>query len=461
MKERIKRIHFIGIGGSGMCGIAEIVHNMGFQVSGSDKVLSGRIRYLRKLGISVSIGHRARNAEEKHVVVYSAAVQKTNVELRRAVELNIPILRRAEMLGELLRMKYSIGISGTHGKTTTTSMTGAVLTCAKLDPTIIVGGIVRQLGTGAVHGKGHYLIAEADEFDRSFLQMNPTIGVITTLEADHLDCYGNVEEIKEAFVTFANNVPFYGMVIVCLDDPSIQSIINRFNKSVVTYGFSSQADYRILNRKAHYLSSEFSVGYKGEKIGKINLSLPGIHNVNNALAAVAVGRELQIPFHKIKKALENFKGVRRRFELKACIKGITLIDDYAHHPTEIAASLEGAREATKGRIIAVFQPHLYSRTRDFCKEFGRSFLNCDLLIITDIFAAREKPLPGITGEIIANAATESGHRNVHYIPKPSAILSFLKGNLKAGDMLITIGAGDVWKTCGIIENFLKSGRARL
>ncbi len=445
MKERIRRIHFVGIGGSGMSGLAEIVHNMGFEVSGSDRQLSGSTRLLRRLGIKVFLGHRAQHAEGKQVVVYSSAVPGDNVELMRAAELKIPIIRRAAMLGELLRMKYSIGVSGTHGKTTTTSMIGAVLSYAGYEPTIIVGGVVRQLGTGALLGRGRYLVAEADEFDRSFLEMHPTIAVITTLEADHLDCYGNMAEIKDAFVRFANHIPFYGLAVVCLDDAGVQSIIPRLEKNVTTYGFSAQADIQVISRIPRVFGSEFTVAHKGKLLGGITIQLPGRHNVNNALAAVAVGLEIGVPFTKIQKTLALFRGVRRRFEVKGKINGITFVDDYAHHPTEISAGLEGAREATSNRIIAVFQPHLYSRTRDFYHEFGRSFFNSDMLIVTDIFAAREKPLPGVSGEMVAKAALDSGHRQVHYIHRAKSVVQFLAGELKSGDMVITIGAGDIWK----------------
>jgi UDP-N-acetylmuramate--alanine ligase len=339
-------------------------------------------------------------------------------------------------------------------------MIGTILSRARLDPTLIVGGIVKHLDTGAVLGKGKYLVAEADEFDRSFLSMDPTVAVITTLEADHLDCYSSVDEIKEAFINFANRVPFFGMVVVCLDETSIQEIIPSLEKSVITYGFSSQADYKILKRSSFVFGSEFSVGYQNKKLGTIRLNLPGRHNVNNGLAAVAVGLELGIPFNTIKRGLESFKGVRRRFEIKGRVRGITLVDEFAHHPTEIRASLEGAREATKGRIVVIFQPHLYSRTRDFHLEFGRSFFDCDLLIIMDIYPAREKPIPGVTGEMIARAAEASGHRHVEYIPKAADVEKFLFRTLKTGDMMITVGAGDVWKISERVQKRLKSSRGK-
>jgi UDP-N-acetylmuramate--alanine ligase len=349
------------------------------------------------------------------------------------------------MLAELMRMKYGIGLAGTHGKTTTTSMVGLVLTEGKLDPTIIVGGKLSSLGgTNARLGNGEYIVVEADEFDRTFLKLTPTIAAITTLEREHLDTYKDLDDIKAAFIEFANKVPFYGFNVICLDEPALQDIIPSINKKIYTYGTTSQADIRAVDIKHDGYSSEFTVKYMGEDIGKVKLNVPGLHNVKNSLVALTIGRELGVDLNVIKKALESFSGVYRRFETK--YNGdVLVIDDYAHHPTETNATLSGARSGWDRRLIAVFQPHLYTRTRDFYAEFGRSFLNSDIFICTDVYPARETPIEGVTGELIAEAAKKFGHKNVVYAPDKTKIPELLMNLKQKGDIVITMGAGDIWK----------------
>jgi UDP-N-acetylmuramate--alanine ligase len=445
MFGKIKHIYFVGIGGAGMCGIAEILLNLDFKVSGSDKQLTDTTEYLAKLGAKIYEGHFAENLHDIDAIVYSSAVPMTNPEIVKAKQLKVPIIRRAEMLGELMRMKYGISIAGTHGKTTTTSMTGTILTEGGLDPTIIVGGKLQKLKTNARLGKSQYLVAEADEFDRSFLTLTSSIAVITTLEADHLDCYKDLDDIKKAFVEFANKVPFFGCVVACIDEPSVQDIIPRLARRVVTYGVSKQAILRADDIHYDQGLTTFTVIYNEQKLGQITIHVPGLHNVKNALASCAISLELEMKFEDIKKGLEFYSGVGRRFEIKGKKQDITLVDDYAHHPTEIIATLQGAKSGFSNRIIAVFQPHLYSRTRDFYKEFGKAFFESDILILTDVYPAREQPIEGISGELIANAAREYGHRHVEYVADKTLVPNKLKEITKPGDMVITMGAGDINK----------------
>jgi UDP-N-acetylmuramate--alanine ligase len=452
MNLRIKHIHFVGIGGCGMSGMAEILRAGGYKVTGSDLAATPVTRRLAKIGARVFKGHSKHHITGADVVVYSSAVPQANPEIVAARAQGVPVIRRAEMLGELMRMKYAVGVAGTHGKTTTTSMIGAVLEAGGLDPTVIVGGIVRHADSGAVVGRGRYLVAEADEFDRSFLKMPSTIAVITTLEADHLDCYRDLDEIKAAFVTFANQVPFYGSVVLCLDEKTIRDVIPALTRNVITYGFSARADTRAADRRFTDQGTSFRVEYRKRALGRVTLRVPGDHNVKNAMAAMAVGMELGIPFGRIAAALGRFKGVRRRFEIKGEKQGVMVVDDYAHHPTEILASLRGAKKTYKRNIIAVFQPHLYSRTRDFYKEFGSSFFDADTLVVTDVYPAREKPVKGVTGRLIAGAAVEFGHKNVKYIKDKERVVPHVRKTVKRGDMVITLGAGDVWK---IGEKLLK------
>ena len=454
MFSSIKKLHFVGIGGIGMSGIAEILMDQGFTVTGSDRAASENTERLGTLGARIAIGHAAVNVgPDVDVLVYSSAVQPGNPELLEAQRRGIPVIRRAEMLAEVMRLKYGIGIAGTHGKTTTTTMTGLALMEGGIDPTVIVGGRVNLLAkSNARLGKGDFIVVEADEYDRSFLSLTPTIAVLTSLETDHLDCYRDLEDIKAAFVQFANKVPFYGFVVLCLDEPSLQDIMPKVRKKIVTYGFNGQADLQALDILHKENTTKFSVLRKGIDLGQILLHVPGRHNVLNALAATAVGLEMQIPFATIKAGIEKFTGVFRRWEVKAETHGITVIDDYAHHPTEIKATLQGARGGWRRRIVCVFQPHLYSRTRDFYEEFGRAFFDADVLVLTDVYPAREDPIQGVTGELIANAAKDFGHKQVHYVPDKTALPAFLASIVKKGDMVITMGAGDIWK---FGEEFIK------
>ena len=427
-----------------MSGIAEVLLNLDFTVTGSDKQLSPVTARLEELGAVVYEGHEGRHVFGSDVVVISSAVESDNIEVKAALDQKIPVIRRAEMLGELMRMKQGIAVAGTHGKTTTTSMIGLILQEGGFDPTLIVGGKVRSLKSNARLGEGSYLVAEADEFDRSFLQLTPTLAVITNIETEHLDCYRNLDEIKNAFMTFANKVPFYGAVILCVDEISLQKMIPQLQRRIITYGITPQADIRGVDPSYNQNHTEFTAQKNGQVLGKIRLQLPGIHNMKNALAAVAVGLEMDMSFRTIRKALEEFTGVHRRFEIKAKIKGVLVVDDYAHHPTEIQASLSAARGGWDRRIVAVFQPHLFSRTRDFYKDFGKSFFDAELLIVTDIYPAREDPIPGITGQLIADAARSFGHRQVVYIPEKERVVDFLEKNMQENDLIITMGAGDIW-----------------
>ena len=438
-----------------MSGIAEILLDQGFNVSGSDRALSDVTERLQNLGAVIFEGHRASNiTNDVDTVVYSSAVQPENEEVVEAQRRKIPVVRRAEMLAEVMRLKYGIGIAGTHGKTTTTSMTSLVLMEGGLDPTVIVGGKLSGLGgTNARLGRGEFIVVEADEFDRSFLSISPTIAVLTTLETDHLDCYRDLEDIKSAFVQFANKVPFYGFVVLCLDEPALLDIMpNLSKKKIITYGLNPQADVQAVDILHKNNTSTYTLIRADKELGTITLQVPGKHNVQNSLGAIAVGLELGVPFEKIKAGIEKFTGVYRRWEKKGELNGISVYDDYAHHPTECRATLSGVKAGWRRRVVCVFQPHLYSRTRDFYEDFGKSFLLSDVLVVTDIYPAREEPIQGITGELIVNAAKQFGHKDAHYIPDKKKIPSFLKTVVKDGDIVITMGAGDIWKYG---EEFLK------
>jgi len=452
----------VGVGGIGMSGIAEILLDQGFEVSGSDRQLSEITERLEKLGASIFRGHAAKNLDEADVVVYSSAVHLDNPELVAAAEKKIPVIRRAEMLAELMRMKYGIAIAGTHGKTTTTSMTSLVLMEGNLDPTVVVGGKLSSFGgTNARLGHGDYIVVEADEFDRSFLQLTPVIAAITTLEREHLDIYTDLEDIKRAFVEFANKVPFYGFVILCLDESSIQEIVPLIRKKVVTYGINAQSDLRAVNISFEANKSKFNLLRLGKDLGEINLNVPGLHNIKNSIAAIGIGLELGIEFSKVKKAIESFTGVFRRIEMKAEIDGIMVVDDYAHHPTEVQATLSALKSGwPQKRVVAVFQPHLYSRTRDFHDEFGRSFLNADVLVVTEVYPAREEPIQGITGELIVSDARSFGHKEAFYVPDKKQLPEFLLGIRKPGDIIVTLGAGDISKYGEEFIDRLKSSGAK-
>ncbi|MCZ7558069.1 MAG: UDP-N-acetylmuramate--L-alanine ligase [Bacteroidia bacterium] len=452
----INHIYFVGIGGIGMSGIAEILLNQGFRVSGSDLTITEVTRHLAEVGATVYEGHNPENLHDVDVLVYSSAVSQDNPEVIAAIERKIPVIRRAEMLAEVMRLHHGIAVAGTHGKTTTTSMLGMVLIEGQKDPTVIVGGKLHAFGgTNARLGSGEFMVVEADEYDRSFLKLNPSIAILTTLEEEHLDIYGSLEDLKTAFIEFANKVPFYGFVALCLDEPTLQEILPEIQRKVVTYGFSSQADVQAVDLVQKEQRSSFTVVARGHELGMITLGVPGEHNVQNALAAVAVSLELGIPFEQIKRALDAFAGAFRRFELKADVGGVLVVDDYAHHPTEVKVTLKGIKAGWRRRVICVFQPHTYTRTRDFYKDFGRSFMNADLLIVTDVYAARERAIQGITGEIIAEAAKNFGHRNVQYIADKTQLAEVLEAVVKEGDIVITMGAGDIYMHCSRFIEKLK------
>jgi UDP-N-acetylmuramate--alanine ligase len=449
----LKRIHFVGIGGAGMSGIAEILKEIdpSLEVSGCDLAASETTRHLDSKGVRVLMGHSTAHLEGVDLVVISSAVAEENAEVREAHRAGIPVVRRAEMLGELMRLRYGIAVAGTHGKTTTTSLVGTVLTEAGLDPTVIVGGRLRLLGTGARLGKSDYLVAEADEYDRSFLRLTPVIAVVTNIDRDHLDTYGTLEAIEEAFVEFSNRVPFFGRLIVCLDDPNIQKILPRVSdRRIITYGFSPQADLSAVDFEPHAGGSRFGVRLRGDRLlgridlGRIELPIPGRHNVLNALAAVGVGLSLRADFGTIARALGGFTGVHRRFEVLGSWRGAAVVDDYAHHPTEVEATLQAARQTFPGgQVFAVFQPHLFSRTQDQAEGFGRALLGADMAVVTDVYPSREQPIPGVTGELVVNAAMRSGHRNVCYSPAWKDAAALLRDQVGPGDVVVTLGAGDV------------------
>jgi UDP-N-acetylmuramate--alanine ligase len=443
---KLRRIHFVGAGGVGMSGLAEILLlSTPLEISGCDRESGENTERLAALGAKIALGHDPAHLANVDVLVISSAVDESNPEVSAARERGIPVIRRAQMLGQIMRLKQGIAVAGTHGKTTTTSLTGMVLTEAGLDPTIVVGGRVRILGTNARLGRGDFLVAEADEYDRSFLELTPDVAVITNVEADHLDCYRDLDEIVDAFVQFANRVPFYGAVVACLDDLGVGAVLPRVEKRVVTYGESPQAHIRARDVRLEASGTRFEAWDSEQgRLGEVSLPLPGRHNVANALAAIAVGRELLIPFETIARALAGFTGVVRRFERKGERGGVLVVDDYAHHPTEISATLAAARQVYPDRrLVALFQPHLFSRTRDFAVEFGRALLGADVAVVTDVYPSREKPLPGVTGQLVVSAAREAGHRNLMYLSEKKSVVDRLERLLRPGDLLLTMGAGDV------------------
>ena len=444
MFKRYQQMHFVGIGGAGMSGIAEILLNLGYSVTGSDLKRNDAVERLEQLGAKVFIGHDASNVDDSHVVVYSSAVSRENVEVRVARERQIPVIPRAEMLAELMRLKYGIAVAGTHGKTTTTSLIGAVLSEGRHDPTIIVGGRVTSLGGNARLGQGEILVAEADESDGSFLKLAPTIAVVTTVDAEHLDYYGSLDAIQDAFVAFVNKVPFYGAAVLCLDQPNIQRLIPRIDKRIITYGLESGADF--VARRLHLsgLSSRFEVFQRGTSLGECTLQVPGRHNVLNALAAIAVAHDLEIPFLTVQKALAGFAGVQRRFQVRGQAASITVVDDYGHHPVEIRATLAAAKAGFDRRVVVIFQPHRYTRTLHLREEFITAFNQADVLVVMDIYPAGEAPIPGVTAADLADAIRAHGHRDVTYLGHDRArILDHVIDISRPGDLVFTLGAGDV------------------
>jgi UDP-N-acetylmuramate--alanine ligase len=436
-------VHFVGIGGIGMSGIAEVLVNLGYRVSGSDLKESDITRRLEKLGADVRLGHRAENLVHADVVVISSAVKRDNPEVVAARQRKIPVIPRAEMLAELMRLKYAVAMAGSHGKTTTTSMVATVLAAAGLDPTSVVGGKVNVLGSNAKLGKSELMVVEADESDGSFLHLHPSIAVVTNIDPEHLDHYGTLEALKQAFVAFCNRVPFYGLNVLCVDHPNVQALLPFLEKRYVTYGSSHLADYRLEDVHLDGYSTRFRAWRRSEDLGEFRVRMVGAHNALNALAVIAVAEEMEIPLDTVRTALAEFGGVQRRFTVKGEARGITVVDDYGHHPTEVLATLAGARRAFGRRVVVAFQPHRYTRTRDLLNEFATAFNDADLLFVTGVYAAGEEPIPGATGESLAEAVRSHGHRDVTYVDKRADLAQALLPRLEAGDIVLTLGAGDI------------------
>ncbi len=442
--HKIEQVHFVGIGGIGMSGIAEVLLNLGFKVTGSDVRKTDITDRLEKFGARVLCGHKEENLVDSDVVVVASAIRADNPEIRKAKELFIPVIQRAEMLAELMRMKYSIAVAGSHGKTTTTSLVSTILGHAGMDPTCVIGGRLNSLGSNAKLGDGKFLVAEADESDGTFLLLYPTIAVVTNIDLEHLDFYKDLNEIKAAFTTFLNKVPFYGLDVICIDNINVQSLIPLLKRRYMTYGFSKQADLRAENVVYEGFTTKFRIIYKGYDLGEIVLNMPGSHNVVNALAACGVCVELDIPFGTVQEALQHFSGVHRRLEVKWNGE-VKLIDDYGHHPTEIKATLAAIRGIAKGRIIVMFQPHRYTRTKALMDEFVSSFNEADILIVTEIYAASEDKIEGVTGTVLAENIRSGGHKHVFFAPTKEEGAEKILEIAEKGDVVVTLGAGDIHK----------------
>jgi UDP-N-acetylmuramate--alanine ligase len=446
MYGKIEKIHFVGIDAIGMSGIAEVLLNLGYKVSGSDLRGSEITERLSGFGAEIGIGHKAENLQNVDVVVISSAVHEDNPEVVEARRLHVPVIPRAEMLAELMRMKFGIAIAGTHGKTTTTSMAASILGHAGIDPTIVIGGKLNAIGSNAQLGQGKFLVAEADESDGSFLVLSPTIAVVTNIDADHLDHYSGIEEIKDTFVEFINKVPFYGLAVLCLDDQNIRAILPRVKKRYMTYGLSAQADIRATHVRHDGFNTSFVAHYKGYRLGEVTFPMPGPHNVLNAMACIAVAMELDVPFSAIQEGFATFSGVGRRFTVKGQPRGIMVVDDYGHHPAEIKATLAAARQGwPERRIVAAFQPHRYSRTHELFDEFVTAFYDADLLVLTDVYPAGEQPIEGATAERLADEVSRHGQKDVTWIGDRELIPQHLAGIVKEGDIVITLGAGNIWQ----------------
>ena len=445
MFGRVKHVHFVGVGGAGMSGIAEVLLNLGYVVSGSDLASTETTARLARLGGRIRQGHDAGNIEGADVVVTSTAVPQTNVEVTAARRAHIPVIPRVEMLAELMRMKYSVAVGGTHGKTTTTSLISEVLSRGGLDPTVVVGGKLKTLETGAHLGTSEYMVAEADESDGSFLKLSPTVAVITTVDEEHLDHYAGIEEIKEAFVTFGNSVPFYGCSIVCIDERNIQSIVADIERRVITYGLATQADVRAVDPDIERAKPSFDVVAGDAELGRIETTMPGLHNVYNSLASVAVGLELGVPFEHIRDALGSFEGISRRFETKGEVHDVLVLDDYGHHPAEVRATLRAAARRWDRRLVVLFQPHRYSRTAKLADEFGRSFHDASILLVTGVYAASEEPIEGVSGMNVVDAARRYGHHAAEYVEDRGELRRRALEIIEPGDVVITLGAGDIYR----------------
>jgi len=446
MLEKKHRVHFVGIGGVGMSGIAEVLLNLGYFVSGSDLRESEATQRLRSLGAQISLGHREANLVAKpSVVVISTAVKFSNPEVLEARRLHIPVIPRAEMLAELMRMKYGVAVAGSHGKTTTTSMIAAVLSAAGMDPTMVIGGRLRSLGSNAKLGQGDILVAEADESDGTFLLLSPTVAVVTNIDREHMDFHQTMDRLMESFLAFINKVPFYGLSVLCLDHPNVRALLPKVRKRFTTYGFSPEADFCARDLQIHGMEVRFSVIHGSKCLGELKLHLPGRHSAANALAAVAVAQELEIPFSHVATALESFTGIHRRFEIKGEPRGVMVIDDYGHHPVEVEATISAIRDGWKRPLTVVFQPHRYTRTRDLFDDFLISFEGTDRLILTEIYEAGEEAIPGISGEALYQAVKRRGHLDIEFIPDKTEIAKRLASKVKSGDIVLTLGAGDIYK----------------
>jgi len=456
MRQFTKKIHMAGIGGAGMCPLAEVLLSRGHCVSGSDKNVSESTRHLESLGIKVQYDHEPNLIIGADLLVYSSAVRDDNEERKYAVDNGIPVIRRAEVLGDIMRSNFTICISGAHGKTTATSLTGTVLTDAKLSPVVLVGGMIKSAGSHAIVGSGNVIVAEADEYDRSFLAMYPSIAVITNIEADHLDCYRDIGDIKDTFVQFTDLVPFDGAVVACVDDAGVRDILPRIRRSVIGYGMDEKADYRAVNVSVEDGRTVFDVLLRGNRLGSVSIAIPGAHNVRNTLAALAVACEIGIDFNVAAASAGNFQGVKRRFEIVGTVNGVTVVDDYAHHPGEISATLEAARGRGYRKIAAVFQPHLYSRTRDFMDGFAQSLSGADVVIVTDIYKARELPIPGVTAGDIVDRVNAGGKAKAFYVQDKNDVVKELRDKVSGGDLAVFMGAGDIWESA---RDFVAFGEA--
>jgi len=468
--ERYRVIHFVGIGGIGMSGIAELLHNLGYEVTGSDLKDSETTRRLRELGIKVSTGHGAENIGNAHVVVISSAVSDDNPEVIEAKRKSLPVIPRAEMLAELARLKYGILVAGTHGKTTTTSLISTILAHCGFDPTVVIGGRLKATGSNARLGQGEFLVAEADESDGSFLKLSPTVAVVTNIDREHMDFFKTIDSLKEAFLSFMNKIPFYGVSIVCIENEHLRELLPSIHRRYVTYGFTHDAELRAVNVRKGFMSMSFETIYRGKNIGEFDLPLAGTHNILNSLAAIGAALELQIDISKIREGLKSFGGIQRRFEFKGEVNGIKIFDDYGHHPTEIKAILKAAREGLfissqqsdteTGRLFVVFQPHRYTRTKDLMDEFAPSFNDADSLILLAVYSAGEKPIKGANSETLLKRIKKAGHKSAVYIKDKEKAIEHIITALQRGDMLLTLGAGDVWKIGDEVLNTLKSNNEK-
>ncbi len=445
MYGRVKQVHFVGIGGIGMSGIAEVMLNMGYEVTGSDLQRSSSVKRLEGLGATVHIGHDADNIHGADVVVRSSAIRGDNPEIQASYTVNIPVVQRAEMLAELMRLKYGIAVAGSHGKTTTTSMIATVLTHGGLDPTIVVGGRVVALGTNAKLGQGDFMVVEADESDGSFLLLSPVISVITNIDKEHMDHYRDLEELEQAFVEFANKIPFYGLAVLCADCPKTLEIAKKFPRRALTYGFSDDAELSAENVEIKGFETRFQVVMDNNLLGSVTLNVPGSHNVLNALASVAVGLELGLSFERVQEGLAEFSGIERRLEVKGRNDDYMVVDDYAHHPAEIAVTIDTLKNSLSRRLVVIFQPHRYSRTQNLFNEFATAFGGADVLCLLDIYAASEDPIPGVDSESLAEAIRDTGHGDVSHISDEAKLYGYIDEILKPGDVVLTLGAGNVWR----------------